>query len=140
MVNSDDMLQLGKIQRELRKGKTPEQIGATRLGRGAFKVAYRLGNWVIKENSNHHGFDKYPVCLMRAGLHPPKSYTAREWLIQEYCAPINTFLKNGGDSVFLESHQYRLYRTIKATCARNFDCHDGNVGITSDGRLVCFDW
>lgn len=122
------------IERELRKGRTPEELGAERIGQGAQKAAYRIGNMVIKKDTGGYGTGskRPPREIRNFGARAARQWRAGGWIIQEYVTPIWQ-QKGLSDKVWLNIR--RLYRADLG------DLHQGNMGYSPDeDMLVVFDW
>jgi len=128
------------IQRQLRAGKTPKELGAAVIGRGVQKEAYQIPGsiYVIKEmeaGGYQDGSDKPPKRIKDYGARAAIKFRAGKWGFQECVTPICKLSQEERDthSDALKRHN-EMYRQHFA------DLHEGNVGIAKNGDLVVFDW
>lgn len=135
---------LAYIERMLRAGKTPEQLGGKVIGKGVCKAAYYFespsGGFVVKLNAQR-GFqgkkEKLPPKeYLVEGARAPRTYKAGDYIIQEKVEVLHDIMKDAKDNEYKKTEYYATYRKI-----RNLgDCHAKNVGVGKDGKLVIFDW
>lgn len=128
------------IQRQLRAGKTPLELGAKEIGRGVQKSAYQIPGsiYVIKEMEEggyRDGSDKPPTKIKKYGARAAIKFRAGKWSFQEYVTPI---CKMSYDD--RQNHTDALRRHNEMYNAHFADLHEGNVGIAKNGDLVVFDW
>lgn len=135
------------IERMLRAGKTPKELGGKEIGSGAFKTAYLFGdNLIVKENAQF-GFagkaDKTPPrAIRRFGARAPRTYKAGKYILQERVIP----LRDQTTSNWNVSHDSAAYKNWKAMYAEGgkngipHDVHEYNCGVDKNGQLVVFDW
>lgn len=121
------------IERQLRSGRTPEELGGVKIGEGVCKAAYRIGNFVIKENAQG-GYDGVaqklpPKCIRQ---YAARTYKAGNYILQEYAEP----LRNIGYAR-LSPEVMRQWAEVNK---HGLDTHAGNCGVTANGRFVVFDW
>lgn len=125
------------LERQLRSGKTPEQLGATIIGRGVQKKAYRIDNLVIKENTGGFRDGKFraPKGIENYGAKMVRQYRVKQWVIQEFVTPLKDQFGNWlVSNPEIRSKFRRLYD------AHLGDIHAANCGVNSRGELVVFDW
>jgi hypothetical protein len=141
---SASMTQL-TIERALRLGKHPKDIGATELSAGAQKMAYAITTkhgtkFVIKENSGGYGNHEQirPPNLRKYGCSSIRQHRAGNWIIQEQVTPLRVRCS----TTILVPKTNPAWKVFHKINAHEYgDYHSANFGIrASDGKLVCFDW
>ena len=138
---------LAYIERQLRLGKTPEELGGKEIGRGVCKAAYLFNDsFVVKANAQG-GFaatpQKNPPKWIKAfGARGPRTYKAGSYIIQEYVTVLETLIDK--DPKFKDTPVYKqwieMYRHGHANGLAGSDVHEKNCGVCKDGTLVVFDW
>jgi hypothetical protein len=113
-----------------------------KCGEGVQRAAYRVNDWVVKENTGGFGRNDngvFPDKLRDAGFCEPLNYKVNDWVIQEFVTPF-WFLPGGeyGEQHKADWARYKAMRDNPLVWV--FDCHAKNVGLAKDGRIVCFDW
>ena len=137
-------MNIAYLERQLRLGKHPTQLGAEEIGKGAQKTAYRILTCqnpetyiVIKERQIgwRDGSPKAPQGIRDYGARQARQYKVKGWTLQEAVTVLrdrHTMQWNCNTEV---RRQWReLYRADLG------DLHEYNCGIDSDGKLVVFDW
>ena len=134
---------LAYIEKMLRAGKTPEQLGGKDIGGGVCKRAYLFNNSLVVKLNAQGGWDslaqKHPPKWINqvANVRGPRTYKAGRYIIQEYVKVLASL--DCWD-------QHPIYKTFYALRneAKNhkdgYDMHSKNCGLGSDGMLVVFDW
>lgn len=127
------------MERQLRAGKTPVELGATLIGKGAQKKAYRLGNVVIKSLQLGWGDNskRPPKGIAKFNARFVRSYRAGSWSIQEFVTPLRDF-KSGNWNIDKASEVYNNWKRLYTSGLG--DLHEYNCGVSSTGDLVVFDW
>ena len=134
---------LAYIERQLRLGKTPEELGGEVCGKGCFKAAYLFNDsFVVKENlqcvageGNGMQVKLPPKWIKEFGARQPRTYKAGKYIIQEFVTPIRK-VKD-----YEKTEAYKVWDKMnRDKRAMKLDMHCGNVGIDSNGVLVVFDW
>lgn len=126
------------LERALRKGKTPLELGGEEIGRGVQKTAYLITTSkgyrvVVKEDTGGYcnNLKRPPSEIAKYGAKPIYQTKAGKYLIQGYCTPIKQL--NRDDDV------YKLWR-VMYDALFSYDLHHGNCGKDDNGNLVVFDW
>ena len=126
----------------LRAGKTPHDLGAKVIGKGAFRTAFQIGPFVVKlAQGNHHAGRRAFIRSMLAGsgiriaaevyVFASDQHGPLPWVIQRAYNPLWKDLAG----------QRRLLRSPEALeASTRFDGHYGNIGTDSKGRFVAFDY
>lgn len=121
---------LATIKARLRKGLRPATwIDAKEIGEGAFCVAYRVGDYVVKKrgslisHASYKGFARTKRALARLGIGIPPMRKVGPWVIQPYCRHV--------------SSRFKLTSAMRDDCEE--DVHINNLGYYN-GQLVAFDW
>ena len=135
---------LAYIERQLRLGKTPEELGGKEIGRGVCKAAYFFdspaGGFVVKLNAQD-GFAGIqqktpPKKYLVEGARAARTYKAGRYIIQERVKVLDEIIGEAKNEDYKEEPYYKAYKAV-----RKFgDCHSRNVGVGKDGMLVVFDW
>ena len=140
----------------LKKGIRHHDLpGATYIGGGCFRSAYRIGKWVVKETSDNEHSSSKDQC------HIPRSVAQRT--IDRHAIPMKlaptTYVRTHGRRYMLQSYvrpvmEYgvkrieefdRFMKQFEVPSADGYaylplDLHCENVGYGSRGELVSFDW
>ena len=131
------------IERALRAGKTPEQLGATPLETGAQKVGYLITTtkgrkYVLKLNTGgwRDESQKRPPNLSKYGCATIYQTRAGQYIIQEFVTQLQT--RNYKLNVPYTHPAWKILNNVR--CNEQGDYHAANFGIREDGMLVCFDW
>lgn len=133
------------IEQQLRRGKSPEELGGKVIGKGAFKAAYLfdspVGGFVVKLNSqcgvegNGMQVKTPPKWIRDYGARQPRTYKVGKYLIQEFVTPIRKIKDYDGTVA------YKVWDKMNSDeRAMRLDMHTGNVGVDANGQLVVFDW
>ena len=136
---------LAYIEKMLRAGKEPKDLGGKECGRGAFKAAYKFdspaGGFVVKESlqcgqiGNGEQVKLPPSWIKTYGARQPRTYKCGKYIIQEYVTPARKY------SGWHDSEAYKIWEALhKDDRSMELDIHQGNVGVDSNGQLVVFDW
>jgi len=140
-------LSIVNLERELRKGITPKELGAKKIGEGVQNVAYQYETtkgttpFVIKRKVlgcvNHS--PKPPGFIKKYGFRKAITYRAGKFVIQESATKLISKLDNEHPafkawSQMLEDHPRYSKRH------GNHDIHMNNCGITESGDWIVFDW
>jgi len=129
----------------LQSGENPRDF-AEMLGRGAFKTAYRFGNFVIKPNIGRDSLPDLtmPAKLKEFGFTAPFQITTNdgEWIIQKY---VQTVALLNWDEISKQTRAKidsieRKVISWNTTHYPTFDMHSGNFGIDENQNIVAFDW
>lgn len=133
------------IEQQLRRGKSPEELGGIVCGQGYFKAAYKFnspaGGFVVKlnsqcgENGNGEQVKTPPKWISDYGARQPRTYKVGMYLIQEFVTPI----RKVDDYEKTEAYKV-LTKIVTDKRILKLDIHLGNVGVDSQGQLVVFDW
>ncbi len=128
------------IERQLRLGKTPKELGAKEIGRGVQKAAYHFpeSNVVVKlcgDGGYADGSDKPPKRIKDYGARAARKWRAGKWSFQELVIPIVKLTQEQ-----MDEHKDAVKRHNDMYRAHFADLHSGNVGIAKNGDLVVFDW
>jgi RIO-like serine/threonine protein kinase len=128
------------LERALRKGSRPEDIGATPIGKGIQKTAYlyvttRGLKVIIKLQTGGYRNEKQirPPNLTKFGIATCYQTRAGQWVIQEYTRVYDTL--DIDDVIKLENVVKDLQHKV-----HRGDYHYWNFGMRDDGSIVCFDW
>lgn len=136
------------IERQLRLGREPQDLGGRKIGEGVCKAAYLFesvsGGFVVKLNAQQGYAGKAektpPKAITLYGARCPRTYKAGKYILQEYVKPVDK-LKDF-EREYPEA--YAVYRALNTEEAHKkgvpYDIHRGNVGIDANGKLVVFDW
>ena len=143
-VYKNGMLSLINLERALRKGKTPRELGAHKIQAGTQKAGYLYTvssgkKYVVKLNSGgcKDEYQKRPPNLTKYGCATIYQSRAGHYLIQEYVTPLKMRM---GDIVVSQDHPaWQTFLKISQN-EKGGDYHAANFGIREDGTLVCFDW
>lgn len=141
---------LAYIERQLRAGKTPDILGGTRIGAGAFKVAYKFdslaGGFVVKENlqvkdgRNGMAVKTPPKLISNFGARAPRTYKAGKYIIQEFVTPMMDMPEWNERDKRRACKWYQDWKLLREATRGSFDMHEGNCGVDANGQLVVFDW
>jgi hypothetical protein len=138
--------QMKQLAKQLRKGLSPARLGAYELAVGQQRTAYRVGNFIIKENTGPYYSDAIKVTaynrptsniLAQWAKHRCRyayEVLAGDWIVQVYTAPL-------GEKRKLQQYCARYDAVINIGDAYFYDLHSKNIGIdrTTDW-LVVFDF
>lgn len=131
------------LERQLRAGKTPEQLGGEVIGKGVSKVAYLVptasGGIVVKEDIAN-GFASEaksapPKAIAKYGARMVRQYRAGKYALQE---PVTVLYDRSRDMWNCTEEIREQWQTMYS--ALQHDMHQCNCGTDSRGRLVVFDW
>ena len=124
---------LGGLKEMLREGWIPEDSPyATKIGSGAWRVAYRVGPFILKRKDGYAGGDGKPSGKAGAGIRWAPTVSVRGWEIQVAYTPLYT----SGD--WQTSNWWD--RNVRTLLTTYHDDHAGNIGIDRRGTFVQFDW
>lgn len=142
------------LERALRAGRKPTDIGATQLGKGAQNVAYVIqletSKYVIKMHvGKFQGFgrkneiaeipEELKAHIAKYGIRLARTSRAKQWEIQELSTPIALLSKEDRAKYAAE---IRNYHRMRDEASFHHDMHEMNVGIVEiDGRVdvIVFD-
>lgn len=106
---------------------------AQKIGEGYFRKAYRVGDYVVKQSSNH-GTPKPPKRLLKLkeyDLHVAQQWFMNGWVVQPYYR----LAKYGEVDKWAQEIGYMVVdKRI------SLDLGYGNMGVDEKGRLTAFDW
>jgi hypothetical protein len=124
------------LERQLRAGKHPENLGGVIIGKGCQKTAYKIGNYVVKENSGGWRDNKNtpPKGIRKYGARFVRQYRAGKWVLQEFVTPLYSVDKGWQCEQDIREQWQKLYRSNLG------DLHECNCGTDAKGKLVVFDW
>lgn len=126
------------LERALRRGKTPEEIGCQRIGQGVSKTAYlytttKGAKYVVKLDLAD-GFRSIarstPPDLRKYGVSRLYHTRAGKYCIQEYTRVLADVEK--------EHPAWNIFNVVSRL--HTGDYHSNNFGVRENGELVCFDW
>ena len=135
-------MKLSELKAALRAGKSPHDLKAKVIGRGAFRTAFQIGPFVVKLAQGNHGSGRRAwmrEAFKGSGLRiaPEVSVRAEDahgplpWVIQLFYNPLWSDIDS----------QKRLLGSPEALeASTQFDGHFGNIGTDSRGRFVAFDY
>lgn len=128
-------VKLRDIKIALLKGQHPEDMGARKCGEGCYKIAYRLGEFIIKEIPEWEPYgSKVPYRFLRkVRVCRPQQWVFNRYLVQMAYKTVplhSNELNDKMDQYFEPTQGYRW----------NKDLHNGNVGWNHLGLVVAFDW
>ena|SRR5687768_8322404 len=124
---------LAAIKKALRLGFHPECFPKVKkLGSGAHRTGYRVGNWVIKTERRKSGQDFHNRTARhvakRWGVRLAPTHKVRGWEIQPYYKP-------------LTDRQFdKLPNSEEMWQQDGIDFQSANLGRDGRGQLVAFDW
>jgi hypothetical protein len=137
------MLSLINLERALRQGKSPIELGATALETGAQKTGYlyitsKGKKIVIKTNTGgwKDREQKRPPDLTKYGCRTIYQTKAGQYVIQEFVTQLQK--RDYTDIVPRSNPVWKIISKIRAT--EIGDYHAANFGIDDQNQLVCFDW
>lgn len=135
---------LSYIERQLRLGRKPEDLGGVKVGEGVCKAAYMFNDSFVVKLNLQQGFmavaqKNPPKWIAEFGARAPRTYKAGAYIIQEYVTVLNK-IDNWQDTPAgkLWRVLYKACRTDKYPGGR--DMHEANCGVDKNGQLVVFDW
>ena len=132
-------MNLAYLERQLRAGKTPEQLGAEPIGKGCQKTAYRLGNLVIKESGAGWNTGKRrPPAFIYKYARFVRQYKAGNYVLQEYVTPLRD-QKTGEWNFDMSNPARQQWQVLYKNC-QMCDVHEYNCGVNANGELVVFDF
>jgi hypothetical protein len=132
-------------------------MGGKRIGHGSQRTAYRLGDYVVKANTEAWCSREYPSAfrvkakrvprkaLSERGLAAPATWYAgknRQWVIQRFY-PLAMDSMKGADLYKKVIGNYwgnPITWDVYGGNTVDLDIHTENVGIHPNGKLVAFDW
>lgn len=143
VCSNDVSLSIINLERALRRGKHPEELGAEPLETGAQKTGYlfvtthgkkvvikkNTGGWLRPEQKN-------PPDLTKYGCRTIYQTRAKEWVIQEYVTQLQT--RDYVDIVPRSNRAWKILHDIRQH--EKGDYHAANFGIDDNDDVVCFDW
>lgn len=123
---------LQQLKKELRQGKTPEDLGAELLGHGGGRTAWKVGPFAIKKHTDWRDLSDIdsvaakrnynPAALRKQGIRfAPTIELENGWVIQLAYRPIPRENPKG---------RFSYVRDIRTD----------NAGLDRRGRIVAFDW
>lgn len=121
-----ETLTLNQLRDQLRRGLHPTDIGGSRLGNGAYRTAFAVGPFVVKETQpvvmdTKRSLQAYADAMKALGLRLAPTVKVGSWDIQLRYFP-------------LPKNENLGWRRV------GVDIHGGNVGRDRRGRFVAFDW
>lgn len=135
---------LAYIEKMLRTGKTPEQLGGKDIGGGVCKRAYLFNNSFVVKLNAQNGYDSTPQknppkwINTVPNVRGPRTYKAGAYIIQEHVKVLAEIYD------FDLTPIYQTYKALTKECKNHpldgNDMHPRNVGVATDGMLVVFDW
>lgn len=151
MLRSGATVRLHTIKRLLKADMHPMEFGAEQCGDGGQRVAYLIGDYVIKHRVPAWQHDlannddnakpcaarwRYAVpvpALRRVGVEPPEQHRVGNWVVQPYYRPLTP----------QEEKQWEWLNEAEiAWCGILLDLNARyNLGVhPQHGTVHCFDW
>ena len=132
------------LERQLRTGKNPEQLGGTLIGEGVCKAAYRFNNSFVVKLNAQKGYKgtaqkNPPKWIKQFGARGPRTYKAGAYIIQEFVTPLRDY-KNGWQCSDEIRQQWKVMYDNRPIGKAGSDVHEYNCGVSAKGELVVFDW
>lgn len=141
------------LERQLRSGKTPEDLGGVRIGKGMQRIAYCIGNVVVKKKVEGWNDLKSrpPIArLNKFGVGYVRTYRAGNWTLQEKTVVLFDLMNRPEDYPQFSKEEIKEYVKTWETMylqinigvgkCQFLDIHEQNCGVDSRGKLVVFDW
>lgn len=130
---------LAYIEKSLRQGKDPAELGGKEIGKGVCKAAYLFNDSFVVKLNAQAGFKGSPQktppkFISEYGARAPRTYKAGKYIIQEY-VKVLAEVKD-----YTKTKAYETWRELRMGKGREYDMHEYNCGVDANGQLVVFDW